>query len=131
MRTSFLTGLLMALSAPALADPPWEAAPADAAGVSLETESTSVGPTYVGSTPVDSTDADSTPAHSRTLFLDYRAGVDRHRLDGYTRVTGWRLSESWYFGRQKGGIGGLALVWQGSRDQMTVSTEGLRLIRRF
>lgn len=106
MRALFLTSLLLGLTAPAVADSPWEAT-------------------------ASHTDDAPVQVDRRTLSFDYSAGVDRHHLDGYTRVTGWRLGESWYFGKQRGGIGGLALVWQGDRDQMTVSTEGLRLIRRF
>lgn len=105
MRISLLTALLITLSSPALADSTGEMA--GDPGSTL----TAYGP--------------------HALDLDYSVGVDRHQLDGYTRVTGWRFGESWYFGKQKGGIGGLALVWQGERDQMTFSTEGLRLIRRF
>jgi hypothetical protein len=106
MRVSLLTGLLFALSTPALADSPWEIA---------------------DTTPR----ATVTRASFHTLKPDYSAAINRHRLDSHTRVIGWRFGDSWYFGRQKGGIGGLALVWQGDRKQMTVSTEGLRLIRRF
>jgi hypothetical protein len=71
------------------------------------------------------------PANAEALKLDYADGISRHRLDGYTKVTGYRLSDTWYFGRQRGDDGGLALVWQGNRDQVSITTQGVRLTRRF
>ncbi len=73
---------------------------------------------------------DST-AGTNDLKLEYASGIDRHRLDNYTKVHGWKLSDTWYFGRQRGDEGGLALVWQGSRDQVSFTTQGVRLTRRF
>jgi len=73
---------------------------------------------------------DST-ANSETLNLEYASGITRHRLDSYTKVHGWKLNNAWYFGRQRGDEGGLALVWQGSRDQVSFTTQGVRLTRRF
>lgn len=106
MQTSLLTSLLLTLSSAALAEPPhshWNAHNGETQGESR--------------------------AHE--FDIDGAAGVSRHNLDGFTRVTGWRLGNSWYFGKQKGGVGGLALVWQGNRDQMSLSTKGFRLTRRF
>lgn len=73
---------------------------------------------------------DNAPA-SEALNLQYASGITRHRLDSYTKVHGWKLSDTWYFGRQRGDQGGLALVWQGNRDQVSITTQGLRLTRRF
>lgn len=73
---------------------------------------------------------DNAPA-SETLNLEYASGITRHRLDNHTKVHGWKLSDAWYFGRQRGDEGGLALVWQGNRDQVSITTQGVRLTRRF
>ena len=61
----------------------------------------------------------------------YQFSNDRHELDGYTRLTGWQISQTWYFGKQRGADSGLGFVWQRDDDQMSLSTEGLRFTRRF
>lgn len=57
--------------------------------------------------------------------------ISHHQLDDFTEVTGWKLSQRWYFGRQKGADSGLAFVWQDDADQMSISTNGIRFTRRF
>ena len=57
--------------------------------------------------------------------------ISQYELDDYTEVTGWRLSDRWYFGRQKGVESGLAFIWQDNADQMSISTNGIRFTRRF
>ncbi|HEY5681314.1 MAG TPA: hypothetical protein VIS55_14690 [Pseudomonadales bacterium] len=57
--------------------------------------------------------------------------ISQYQLDDYTEVTGWRLSDRWYFGRQKGVDSGLGFVWQDEADQMSISTNGIRFTRRF
>ncbi|MEM1230139.1 MAG: hypothetical protein AAGI15_06345 [Pseudomonadota bacterium] len=61
----------------------------------------------------------------------YALGVNRYQLDHDTKLTGWRLNDRWYFGRQKGLDSGLTLVWQKQANQVSVSKDGLRLTRRF
>jgi len=58
-------------------------------------------------------------------------GIAEHRLDGQTEVTGWRLNRSWYLGYRDGDGDGLSLVWQGRRQQLSISTEEVRFTRRF
>jgi len=58
-------------------------------------------------------------------------GFAKHRVDGYTKVIGWQLNDSWYLGRQKGPQSGLALLWQGEHNQFSLGTKGMRLTRRF
>ena len=62
---------------------------------------------------------------------DYYFGSIKHRLAGNTKVIGWQLNESWFFGRQKGPESSLALVWQGDTNQFSLSTEGMRVTRHF
>ncbi len=57
--------------------------------------------------------------------------ISQYQLDDYTEVTGWRLSDRWYFGRQKGVDSSLGFVWQDEADQMSISTNGIRFTRRF
>ena len=61
----------------------------------------------------------------------YQFGIDRHELDDYTRVTGWQVADRWYFGKTRGDDSGIGFVWQREADQLSVSTGGIRLIRRF
>ena len=61
----------------------------------------------------------------------YQFGIDRHELDDYTRVTGWQVSDRWYFGKKRGDDSDFGFVWQREADQLSVSTGGVRLIRRF
>jgi len=61
----------------------------------------------------------------------YRFGITELETDDYTKVTGWQLGHSWHFGYKEGKGSGLALVWQGERDQMSISTDGVRFTRRF
>jgi len=66
------------------------------------------------------------------IFDDvYALGVARYRVDGATKVTGWRLNDGWYLGSQSGEDSGLTLVWQTGSDQMSLSKDGLRFTRRF
>jgi len=62
---------------------------------------------------------------------DDGSGFAKHRVDGYTKVIGWQLNDSWYLGRQKGEQSGLALLWQGEHNQFSLGTNGMRLTRRF
>jgi|TARA_B100000315_G_scaffold118928_1_gene108976 hypothetical protein len=62
---------------------------------------------------------------------EYRLGVEKYRLDHETRVTGWQVSENWFFGHQKGEDSGLTLVWQQDREQVSLSKDGVRFTRRF
>ncbi|MGI9327113.1 MAG: hypothetical protein ACR2PZ_17980 [Pseudomonadales bacterium] len=61
----------------------------------------------------------------------YALGVNHYHLDHETKVTGWRVGERWFFGRQRGMDSGLTLVWQKQANQVSVSKDGLRLTRRF
>lgn len=61
----------------------------------------------------------------------YVLGVDRFDLDEHTEILGWRLNDSWYFGRQDGEDSGLTLVWQATTNQVSLSKDGVRLTRRF
>ena len=65
-------------------------------------------------------------------FLEtYRWGITERRTDDFTKMTGWRVSQNWHFGYQQGEDDGISLVWQGTRDQMSISAEGIRFTRRF
>ncbi|MCZ6656519.1 MAG: hypothetical protein O7C67_04430 [Gammaproteobacteria bacterium] len=70
-------------------------------------------------------------AEQLALHDHYPLGVEKYRLDHATQVTGWQIANSWYFGKQKGEDSGLTLVWQGDREQFSVSKDGLRFTRRF
>ena len=61
----------------------------------------------------------------------YALGLNRFDLDVETKLLGWRLSNSWYFGRQDGLDSGLTFVYQQEENQVSVSKDGLRLTRRF
>lgn len=61
----------------------------------------------------------------------YLWGVSEHSADSFTRMTGWRVSKSLHVGYQQGLDSGLSLLWQGERDQMSVSSDGIRFTRRF
>jgi hypothetical protein len=61
----------------------------------------------------------------------YAWGVAEQSADDFTRMTGWRLTKSWHLGYQQGLDSGLSLLWQGERDQMSVSSDGIRFTRRF
>ena len=65
------------------------------------------------------------------LSTDYALGVKKFHLDHETRIIGWRMSKSVYFGQQKGEDSGLTLVWQQEQNQVSLSKDGLRLTRRF
>lgn len=59
-------------------------------------------------------------------------GIGEYRLDAGTDLTGWQLNGSWYFGHRDGDqADGLSLVWQGERQQVSISAEGIHFIRRF
>ena len=68
-----------------------------------------------------------------SLARSYGLGVGAHRLDAATELYGWRLGGSWYVGQreQRGAEDGLSLVWQGDRDQVSFSLDGVRFVRRF
>lgn len=62
----------------------------------------------------------------------YSLGVMKYRLDRHTRIIGWRVSHTVYFGQQRGDDSGLSLVWQQSANrQISLSRDGLRLTKRF
>jgi hypothetical protein len=65
------------------------------------------------------------------LGKSYAVGIHRFKLDHRTEVLGWRLSEKWYFGRQRGDDSGLTLVWQQQRNQVSLSRDGVRVTHRF
>ena len=47
-------------------------------------------------------------------------------------MTGWKFGDDMYFGRSKGDLSGVALIWQRSQtDQVSLSGSGLRLTRRI
>ncbi len=75
------------------------------------------------------------PAESAPFELErfYGFGITEHQLDAATEVVGWRISESWYVGQrdQRGAEDGLSLVWQGARQQVSVSVDEIRFVRRF
>jgi hypothetical protein len=75
--------------------------------------------------------ADEEAVDSLRLEETFGFDISQYQLDDYTEVTGWRLSDRWYFGRQKGADSGLAFVWQDKADQMSISTNGIRFTRRF
>ena len=62
---------------------------------------------------------------------DYALGVKKFQVDHATRIIGWRMSKSVYFGQQKGEDSGLTFVWQSDQNQVSLSKDGLRLTRRF
>ena len=62
---------------------------------------------------------------------DYALGLTKYRLDHETEVLGWQVSDSVYFGRQRGEDSGLTLVWQQENNQVSLSKDGIRLTRRF
>jgi hypothetical protein len=61
----------------------------------------------------------------------YALGVHRFQLDGGNQVLGWKLSDRWYLGRQRGDDSGLALVWQHQRTRFALTRDGVRLTRNF
>ena len=65
------------------------------------------------------------------IAKSYALGLNRFDLDVETELLGWRLSNSWYFGRQDGLDSGLTFVYQQEENQVSVSKDGLRLTRRF
>ncbi|MEZ5556939.1 MAG: hypothetical protein R3E86_00110 [Pseudomonadales bacterium] len=65
------------------------------------------------------------------LNESYALGINEIRSDDFTKITGWRLSTSWYFGHWDGEDSAIAFVWQKKHDQMSFSTEGIRYTRRF
>lgn len=61
----------------------------------------------------------------------YRWGISEYETDDFTKVTGWRLGDSWHFGYKEGKGSGFSLVWQADQDQMSFSTDGIRYTHRF
>lgn len=121
LRAARLTALLLPValtSTVARADSPFDAA-VIAAGASSAAR------------PPGSAEALSS-AFDNGIFDDvYALGIARYRVDGATKVTGWRFNDGWYLGSQSGEDSGLTLVWQTGSDQMSLSKDGLRFTRRF
>ena len=53
------------------------------------------------------------------------------KLDGHTEVKGWALPRGWYFGKQRGEHSGIGFLWQAADRQLSLSTKGIRFVRRF
>ena len=71
-------------------------------------------------------------ARSQPRFRLSAANIGRHQVDQGTRMTGWKFGDDMYFGRSKGDLSGVALIWQRSQtDQVSLSGSGLRLTRRI
>lgn len=67
-----------------------------------------------------------------TSFPIRSSAITRYQLDSGTRVTGWQLRDDVFFGRSKGDLSGVALIWQRSQtDQLSLSGSGLKLTRRI
>ncbi len=75
--------------------------------------------------------ADENAVDSLQFEETFGFDISQYQLDDYTEMTGWRLSDRWYFGRHEGADSGLGFVWQDDADQMSISTNGIRFIRRF
>jgi len=78
--------------------------------------------------------AEDLPANERssTRFRLHSSSLARYQIDQGTRVTGWKLRDDVFFGKSKGDLKGVALVWQRSQtDQVSLSGRGLRLSRRI
>jgi hypothetical protein len=58
-------------------------------------------------------------------------GMTKMQPGPHTTMTGWQLPHGWYFGKQGGEHSGLGFLWQNADDQISLSTKGIRLIRRF
>ena len=59
-------------------------------------------------------------------------GSSQLQPDSFTRLTGWELRQGLYFGRRSGEHSGLAFIWQRTADdQLSLSTRGIRFVRRF
>jgi hypothetical protein len=59
-------------------------------------------------------------------------GINYHQLDDHTRLLGWQLKDGWFFGRSRAESSEVALVWKkNSHDQLSLSKDGLRFLRRF
>jgi len=73
--------------------------------------------------------APSGPQHHFRLSS---SGLNRHQVDQGTRMTGWKLGDEVFFGKSKGDLSGVALIWQRSQtDQVSLSGSGLKLTRRI
>ena len=71
-------------------------------------------------------------ANLTTSFPIRSSAIKRYQLDSGTRVTGWQLRDDVFFGRSKGDLSGVALIWQRSQtDQLSLSGSGLKLTRRI
>jgi len=74
--------------------------------------------------------ANAEPAHNHFRLNSSHLG--RYQVDQGTRMTGWKLRDDVYFGKSKGDLKGVALIWQRSQtDQVSLSGSGLRLTRRI
>ncbi len=65
-------------------------------------------------------EAFSVPAPGQTL-----------KLDGHTELQGWALPRGWYFGKHRGEHSGIGFLWQAADRQLSLSTKGIRFVRRF
>ncbi len=83
--------------------------------------------------PFGSSSAEVPTSDGLSLRFDksYALGVNHYQLDHKTKVTGWRMGERWFLGRQRGLDSGLTLVWQKQANQFSVSKDGVRFTRRF
>ncbi len=74
----------------------------------------------------------ATSQRSPAQFRLVSSRLDRHQVDQGTRMTGWKLGDEVFFGKSKGDLSGVALIWQRSQtDQVSLSGSGLRLTRRI
>ncbi len=86
--------------------------------------------TLLGGSGFAVAEPDETPHFE--LQNTYALGIVEHDLKQGTEVTGWRLNRSWFVGHQSeehGDDAALALVWQGERNRVSFSTEGIRVSR--
>ncbi len=59
----------------------------------------------------------------------YPLGVTKQEIDE-TRVTGWKLSERWYFGHVKDNDeSGVAFVWKQDENEIKIYKEGIKFTK--
>ena len=61
----------------------------------------------------------------------YGSGVVTYQIDRNTQLTGWRMSDRWFFGRVRSDDTDFGFVWQGKANQFVIDKEGLRWSRRL
>ena len=87
---------------------------------------------YITSVTATDLGAASDAALSGAHYSLRSSHLQRYQVDQGTRMTGWQLGEGLYFGRSKGELKGVALIWQRSQTaQVSLSGNGLRLTRRI